>query len=99
MPAETHQHGNRTDAQSIAMLLLTLLSDRDDLAEDTTLSEAGIGADDLDDLWDVVREELAERTVGPDLDPGDLDTQMTVAQAAGAMASLLSGTAGKEADA
>ena len=36
-----------------------------------------------------LREELADRTVGPELDPSDLDPQMTVADAAEAMAALL----------
>ena len=63
MPAETHQHG--TDAETISMLLGALLSSEDDDADDTVLSDLGIGAEDLGDLWDAVREELAERTVGP----------------------------------
>lgn len=98
MPAETHQHGSRADAESIATLLTMLLSDGEDLAAGTTLSDAGVEEADLDDLWDAVREELAERALGPALDPGDLDTEMTVAEAAEAMASLLFGLGPREAD-
>ena len=96
MPAETHQHG--TDAETISVLLGALLSD-DDVAEGTVLSDLGVGPDDVGDLWDAVREELAERTVGPELDPSDLDPQMTVAEAAKAMASLLAGAGGGSNDA
>lgn len=92
MPAETHQHGRIADAETVSALLCTLLSDEDDVAEDAVLSELGIGADDFGDLWDAVREELAERTMGPELDPSDLDPQMTVAEAAEAMAALLTRT-------
>ena len=91
MPAETHQHGRTADAETVTMLLCTLLSDDDEITEDAVLSDLGVGADDFGDLWDAVREELAERTVGPELDPSDLDPQMTVAEAAEAMATLLAG--------
>ena len=94
MPAETHQHGQATDAETISVLLGALLSD-DDVAEGTVLSDLGVGADDVGDFWDAVREELAERAVGPELDPSDLDPQMTVAEAAKAMASLLAGAGGR----
>ena len=97
MPAETHQQGRAADAETISVLLGALLSD-DDVAEDTVLSDLGVGADDLGDLWDAVREELAERTVGPELDPSDLDPQMTVAAAALAMASLLAGVGDRDKD-
>ena len=99
MPAETHQRGRTADAETISMLLCALLSSENDAAEDTVLSDLGIGAEDLGDLWDAVREELAERTVGPELDPSDLDPQMTVAEAAHAMASLLAGAGGGDDDA
>ena len=97
MPAETHQRGRTADAETISVLLGALLSD-DDVADDTVLSDLGISADDVGDLWDAVREELAERTVGPELDPSDLDPQMTVAEAAQAMASLLAGVGDGEDD-
>ena len=95
MPAETHQQGRTADAETISVLLGALLSD-DDVAEGTVLSDLGVGADDVGDLWDAVREELAERTVGPELDPSDLDPQMTVAEAAKAMASLLAGVGDRD---
>ncbi len=97
MPAETHQQGRAADAETISVLLGALLSD-DDVAEDTVLSDLGVGADDLGNLWDAVREELAERTVGPELDPSDLDPHMTVATAARAMAELLAGASDGEDD-
>ena len=98
MPAETHQRGRTADAETISVLLCALLSGDDDVAEDTVLSDLGIGAEDLGDLWDAVREELAERTVGPELDFSDLDPQMTVAEAAQAMASLLAGVGDRDKD-
>ncbi len=89
MPAETHQHGRTADAETISVLLCALLSDEDEITEDAVLSDLGVGADDFGALWDAVREELAERTVGPELDPSDLGPQMTAAEAADAMAALL----------
>ena len=89
MPAETHLHGRIADSETVTVLLCTLLSDDDEVTEDAVLSDLGIGADDFGALWDAVREELAERTVGSELDPSDLDSQMTVAEAAEAMAALL----------
>ena len=89
MPPETHQHGRTADTETVTMLLCTLLSDEDEITEDTVLADLGLDAADLSDLWDVVREELAERTVGPEVDVGELDAQMTVSEAAQVMASLL----------
>jgi hypothetical protein len=89
MPAETHQHGRTADAETISDLLCALLSDQDNIVEDAVLSDLGVDADNMGALWDAVRDELAERTVGPELDPSDLDPQMTVAEAAEAMAALL----------
>jgi len=90
MPAETHQRGRPADAASILELLWVLLLDQgDDTGEDVTLSELGVDADTIGILWDAVREEFAERTVGPELDPSDLDPSMTLAAAAKSMASLL----------
>jgi len=91
MPAKTHQHGRTADAETISLLLCALLSDEDEITEDAVLSDLGVGADDFGALWDAVREELAERTVGPELDPSDLEPQVTVAEAAEAMAALLAG--------
>ncbi|MGH9089747.1 MAG: hypothetical protein ACRDYZ_16845 [Acidimicrobiales bacterium] len=97
MPAETHQRGDQVDAGSVLELLQFLLGDHaDEPGEEVPLSALDVDADNLGILWDTVREELAERTVGPeidpgDLDPGDLDPSMTLAEAAKAMASLLEG--------
>jgi len=92
MPAETPQQGRTTDAESVLELLRILLSDQgDDVEEDVTLSELGVDADTVAVLWDAVRDEFAERTVGPEIDPSDLDPSMTLAAAAKAMASLLEG--------
>ena len=89
MPAETHQHGRTTDADTVTMLLCTLLSDDDEITEDTVLADLGLDIADLGDLWDAVREELSERTVGPEIELGEFDPQMTVSEAARVMASCL----------
>jgi len=91
MPAETHQHGRTANAETILVLLCALLSDADEITEDTVLADLGLDTDDLDNLWDAVREELAERTVGPEFDLGEFDPQMTVSDAARVMAALLAG--------
>jgi acyl carrier protein len=91
MPAETHQHGRTADAKIVAALLCTLLSDDDEITEDTVLADLGLDTADLGDLWDTVREEFADRTAGPDVDLGEFDPQMTVSEAAQIMASLLAG--------
>jgi len=92
MPAETHQHGRTADAESIAALLCTLLGNDEEITEDTVLADLGLDLRDLDDLWDAVCEELAERTVVPEIDPGELDPAMTVAEVAKVMARLLKRT-------
>jgi len=89
MPAETHQHGMSADAETISVLLCALLSDEDDVAEDTVLADLGVGAGNFGALGDAVGEELAERTVGPDIDSLELDSQMTVAEVAKTIAALL----------
>ena len=96
MPAETHQHGRTADAETVTMLLCTLLSDDDEITEDTVLEDLGLDTGDFGDLWDAVREELAERTLGPEIDPGEFDPQMTVAEAAEAMAALLAGAGDRD---
>ena len=55
------------------------------------MSELGVDADTIAVLWYAVREELAEGTVGPEIDPSDLDPSMTLVAAANTMASLLEG--------
>lgn len=89
MPAETHQYTRTADTETVTMLLCTLLSDDDDITEDTVLADLRLDIADLGDLWDAVREELADRTVGPEVDLGEFDPQMTVSEAARVMASLL----------
>ena len=92
MPAVTHQRGRQADAASILELLWVLLLDQgDDAGEDVKLSELGVNADTIALLWDAVREEFAERTVGPEIDSGDLDPSISLAAAANTMASLLEG--------
>lgn len=98
MPAETHQHGRTADAEDILAILCALLSDEGDVAEDAVLADLRVGAEDLGDLWDAVCEELAERTLGPEFDPSDLDPHTTLSEAARAMASLLAGTSTGEDD-
>ena len=90
MPAETHQRGRQADAESVLDLLRVLLSDEgDETGEDVPLSALGVDADNIAVLWDAVRDEFAERTVDPEIDPSDLDPSMTLAAAANTMASLL----------
>lgn len=86
--AEPFPRGTRTDAASIAELVQPLLG-AVDATDDATLSELGVGLEDLDDLWDAVRVEFVEQGHGPDLEPGELDLSMAVAEAARTMASLL----------
>ena len=62
------------------------------------LADLGLDTADLGDLWDAVREELAERTVGPEIDLGEFDPQMTVSDAARIMAWLLAGAGDGEDD-
>ncbi|MHB1931318.1 MAG: hypothetical protein ACYCUG_18155 [Acidimicrobiales bacterium] len=90
MPAETHQQGRTTDAESVIEFLRFLLNDqRDGADEGATLSGLGVDAGNIAALWDAVREELAERALGPEIDPSDLDPSMTLVAAAKAMASML----------
>jgi|SRR5579875_2001056 len=98
MPAETHQHGLPADANIVATLLCALLGDDDEITEETVLADLGLDTGDLHNLWDAVREELAERTVGPEIDLGDFDPQMTVSETAQIMASLLAGAGSGETD-
>ncbi len=96
MPAQTHQHGQSADTETVLALLAALLSDDEDDVEDAVLADLGVGPEDLGDLWGAVCEELAERTVRPELDPSDLDIHMTLSEAAKAMAWLLAGTTAGE---
>jgi hypothetical protein len=98
MPAETHQRGRTADPETVTMLLCTLLSDDDEITEDMVLADLGLDTGDLDNLWGAVREELAERTVGPEIDLGEFDPQMTVSDVARVMASLLAGALDGEDD-
>ena len=99
MPPETHQHGRTADTETVTMLLCTLLSDDDDISEDAVLANLGLDTADLGDLWDTVREELADKTVEPVVELGDLNPQMTVSEAARIMAALLAGTGSRHDDA
>ena len=98
MPAQTHQHGQPADPETVVTLLVALLSDEEDVADDAVLADLGVGPEDLGNLWGAVCEELAERTVGPELDPSDLDTNMTLSEAAKAIAWLLAGNTSGKAD-
>ena len=92
MPAETHQQGRTTDAEGVLELLRILRGDQGDgVEEDVPLSALGVDADTIGSPWDAVRDELAERTVGPEIDLGDAEPLMTLVAAAKTMASLLEG--------
>ena len=92
MPAETHELGRGTDPADVEALLWMLLGDPD--ADDSTatrrtLAELGVDAAGMADLWAAVCEEFGERSLGPEIDPGALDTNVTVAAAARTMAGRL----------
>ncbi len=74
--------------ESILELLLALLPGA---TETATLASLGVDDEDLFDLWEAVCEEVAERTVGPDIELEELGTAMTLQEAASAMAELLGG--------
>lgn len=92
MPAETHQLGCNADPGEVEALLWMLIGDpeiEDPTAATMTLAELGIDAIAMADLWAAVCEEFGERSLGPEIDPGALDPNVTVAVAAGTMASRL----------
>lgn len=90
MPAETHQRSGPVDACEVLVLLSSLLNNADiDAAASTTLLELGVDEATTGDLWDTVCEELAERTVGPELEPDTFDPSMTLEVTARVMATLL----------
>ncbi len=97
MPAEAHQLGPSVQAHDVVDLLCLLLADQpfDDPAG-ATLSALGVDDEGLSALWDAVCEEFAERTLGPDLEAGVLDVSMTLADAAVAMAALLTSSSGDD---
>lgn len=90
MPAETHRLGSRTAADDVAVLLEVLLGDQGvDDPDHATLADLGVDAEGLVDLWEAVREEFGERTLGPELDPDVVDLTMTLTAVAAAMAALV----------
>ncbi len=89
MPAETRQHGKAADVGTVTMLLYTLLSNKDEITEDTVLVDLGLKIANLSDLRNAVREDLVERNLTPEIDPGEFDPQMTVAKTAEPVATLL----------
>lgn len=92
MPAETHQRGGNADPEEVVVLLFALLGDRvPDAPEEITLASLGVDEYALGDLWDAVREEFGERTLGPTDLEEVLDPSLTVEAAAAAMARLLGG--------
>ena len=85
MPAETHSHGAPDEPQAIADLVVERLSelldrDPDDIRPEARLRD-DLDADDLVvlDLFDVIEDELGERTGGFRLDDDDLVDLVTVA--------------------
>ena len=90
MPAESHRLGGATRKEDVLSLLRMLLGDPDvDDCEGTSLAEFGVDTEGLMDLWAAVCEEFGERSLGPEIDPGDLDPAMSVGSAAATMADLL----------
>lgn len=79
MPAETHQHGERTDRGAVLDLLVAVVGI--DVADAAACRLAELGLDDdlaILHLWAMVAEEFGERTVGDfDLDlVGDRPTTL-----------------------
>jgi hypothetical protein len=92
MPAETHQLGCSANSVDVAALLWVLLDDpeaHNSNSATRTLADRGVDAAGLMDLWAAVCEEFGECSLGPELDPGALDLDMTVETAAATMARLL----------
>ena len=89
MPAETHQLGGEVDSRNVLELLLALLEDPAPTDGCSTLASLGVDDEGLFALWDAVCEEFAERSVGPELEPGVLRVSMTLEVASTVMAKLL----------
>ena len=90
MPAETHRRGSEIEMEDVRALLEVLLYDAaTEQVGNGTLASRGVGADELYDLWDAVCEEFGERTLGPEIDPAELNPCMTLEEAATAMVRLL----------
>ena len=91
MPAETHQCGSVADRDEVISLFSALLGDRAAQApEGVTLASLGVDDDyALGDLWDAVRDEFGERSLGPTNGFEELECTMTVAAAAARMSWLL----------
>lgn len=89
MPAETHQLGRDFDARDV----LALLGDRALTDSGRTLASFGFDDQGLAALWEAVCEEFAERSLGPELEPGTVEVSMTIDAAAATMATLLDDSA------
>ena len=86
MPAETHSLGCGIEDEDVLTLLEALLDDPSaKKIGGNTLESLGVATDELYDLWDAVREEFGERTLGPEIDLSELDPSMTLEAAAAAM--------------
>ena len=73
MPAETHQHLDRIAADDVLAVVAAVLGVDEPPALDAPLAAFGV-VDDVDvlRLWEDVAEDLAERTLAPDLEELDL---------------------------
>ena len=90
MPAETHSLGCGIEVDDVLTVLEALLDDPSaKMIGDSTLESLGVATAELYDLWDAVREEFGERTLGPEIDLSELDPSMTLEAAAAAMVRLL----------
>lgn len=81
--------GRHFEPSDILDLLIVLLGDPGEADPTSTLASLGIDDDGLIALWDAVCEEFAERSVGPELEPGTLEAFLSLEAAASAMARLL----------
>lgn len=98
MPAETHQFGRVVDPAIVAEYLHALLDDESDSDEaGVALAAFGVHDEDIEWLWEAVCDEFAERTLGPELEPGLIVPDLTIDEAAARIAAVL-GRGSRDAD-
>ena len=90
MSTKTNQLGSRAVVERVAALVWALLGDPGgDESPSATLAALGVRAGEVLDLWEAVCVEFGDRTLGAEIDPGELNTSMTLEVAAATMAKLL----------
>lgn len=95
MPAETHQRGRAACPDDVVEFLCFLLGDLDvEQADSTSLADADVDDLGIADLWHLVCEELAERSLGPELPLELVDPSVSIRRTAAVMAAVLEGAGG-----